>query len=376
MKFYNGPFTRSDTLNMPICWQTVLEQVWDAPYLTVFFRTKTALLMQIDLFSKAFSLAELGMLGAIFPDGQNFKLLFQQGDVGSSVLLWGVVLIFLLVFGIIFFMKKKYKQRSLEGGASSIKEGVNALIARNKYPGVDIFRYSSSFFYGGLVLALLTSILAFNWTTYTEAVYIPEGALELDEEIVQEPPRTAEPPPPPPPPPPPVIEEVPEELIEEEDEPEFIDQSIEEETEVAAEPVEEVKNVPPPPPPPPPPAPKVEEIFKVVEQMPMFPGCENSGGSNDEMQACATKKMLEYIYGNIKYPAIARENGVEGTAVITFVVEKDGKITDAKIVRDPGAQTGSEALRVVQTFPKWTPGKQRGQPVRVQFNLPVKFKLE
>ncbi|MGB3548634.1 MAG: energy transducer TonB [Saprospiraceae bacterium] len=90
--------------------------------------------------------------------------------------------------------------------------------------------------------------------------------------------------------------------------------------------------------------------------------------------------MLEYIYKNIKYPAIARENGVEGTAVVTFVVEKDGTVSDARVVRDPGAQTGDEALRVVKLMNtekiKWTPGKQRGRPVRVQFNLPVKFKLE
>ena len=295
--------------------------------------------------------------------------------VPSTTLLLGLLGMFVLIIAVVLGLKNTYKNRDSAALAAKLGEG-DALKARTKYPGVDIFRYSSSFFYGGLVLALLLSILAFNWTTYDPVVDIPDDALELPDEIEVEPPRTAEPPPPPPPPPPPVIEEVPEELIEEEDEPEFIDQSVEVEEVVEAPPVEEVKDVPPPPPPPPPPAPKVEEIFKVVEQMPMFPGCENSGGSNDELQACAQKKMLEYIYGNIKYPAIARENGVEGTAVITFVVEKDGSITDARIVRDPGAQTGAEALRVVETFPTWTPGKQRGKPVRVQFNLPVKFRLE
>ena len=90
--------------------------------------------------------------------------------------------------------------------------------------------------------------------------------------------------------------------------------------------------------------------------------------------------LLEFIYKNIKYPAIARENGVEGTAVVQFVVETDGSITDAKVVRDPGAQTGSEALRVVNLMKnkgiQWIPGKQRGRAVRVQFNLPVRFRLE
>ena len=86
--------------------------------------------------------------------------------------------------------------------------------------------------------------------------------------------------------------------------------------------------------------------------------------------------MLEYIYARLKYPEIAKNASVQGTAVITFVVEKDGSITDAKIIRDPGAMTGQEALNVVESFPNWLPGRQRGQPVRVQFNLPVKFRLE
>ncbi len=332
--------------------------------------------MQISAFGDAIPLLKGAVLGAIIPTGESFERLFSQGDVDSSILFWGVVLTLALIVGTIFFMKNTYKKRSLEGGTAAMRKGGTDLSARSKYAGVDIFRYSSSFFYAGLVLALLTCILAFNWTSYEDEVYIPDNALDIPDEIEVEPPRTTDPPPPPPPPPPPVIEEVPEELIEEEDEPEFIDQSVEVEEVVEAPPVQEVKDVPPPPPPPPPPAPKVEEIFKVVEQMPMFPGCERSGGSNEELQACAQQKMLEYIYGNIKYPAIARENGVEGTAVITFVVEKDGSITDAQIIRDPGAQTGGEALRVVKTFPKWNPGKQRGKPVRVQFNLPVKFKLE
>ena len=295
--------------------------------------------------------------------------------VPSTGLLIGIAALFLIVVGTILALKALYRTRDAEKLRASMDQD-NPLVARNKYPGVDVFRYSGSLLSAGLVLALLMCILAFNWTTYEAQVIIPEDALVLEEEIEVEPPRTAEPPPPPPPPPPPVIEEVPEELIEEEEEIEFTDQSLEEEEVVPPPPAPEPEAAPAPPPPPPPPAPKVEEIFKVVEQMPMFPGCEDSGGSNEEMQQCAQKKMLEYIYKNIKYPAIARENGVEGTAVVTFVVEKDGSITDARVVRDPGAQTGAEALRVVETFPTWIPGKQRGNNVRVQFNLPVKFRLE
>ncbi|MBL0100144.1 MAG: energy transducer TonB [Saprospiraceae bacterium] len=180
----------------------------------------------------------------------------------------------------------------------------------------------------------------------------------------------------PPPPPPPVIQEVPDtEVIE--DQPEFVDNSVTEETKVDVPVVE--KKAPPPPPPPPPPAPVEEEIFKVVEQMPRFPGCEDKG-TDKEKEDCAKGKMLEYIYKNLKYPAIARENGVEGQVVLQFVVDKDGSITDAKIVRDIGAGCGTAAETVVNGMnnmgQKWIPGKQRGRPVRVLYTLPVKFKLE
>ncbi|MEM9821035.1 MAG: energy transducer TonB, partial [Bacteroidota bacterium] len=183
----------------------------------------------------------------------------------------------------------------------------------------------------------------------------------------------------PPPPPPPVIEEVPEEEIEEEEEVEFVDQSVEEETVVEAPPEPEpVEEAPPPPPPPPPPEPEVEEIFTVVEEMPRFPGCEDKPKA--ERKACADKKMLQFIYKNIKYPPIARENGVEGAVVIRFVVDKDGKVKEPLIVKDIGAGCGNEALRVVKmmnNMPQgWVPGKQRGKPVKVYFNLPVRFRLE
>lgn len=125
----------------------------------------------------------------------------------------------------------------------------------------------------------------------------------------------------------------------------------------------------------------MEEIFKVVEEMPRFPApeCENLSTMQEKKQ-CADRKMLEFIYKNIKYPAIARENGVEGTVVIQFVVDTDGSINDAKVVRDIGAQCGQEALRVVNLMNEeglsWVPGRQRGRAVKVQFNLPVKFRLE
>ncbi len=121
--------------------------------------------------------------------------------------------------------------------------------------------------------------------------------------------------------------------------------------------------------------PKDEEVFKVVEEMPRFPGCEDVADAS-ERKKCAEQKMLEFIFMNIKYPAEAREKGIEGTAYVKFVIEKDGSITGAEIVRNLDGGCGEELKRLVGTMPKWIPGKQRGRAVRVQFMLPVKFKLD
>ncbi len=119
-----------------------------------------------------------------------------------------------------------------------------------------------------------------------------------------------------------------------------------------------------------------EEIFKVVEEMPRFPGCEDTSTQIVEKKNCADHKMLEFIYNSIRYPATAREAGIEGTVVISFIIEQDGKISEPKIVRDIGGGCADEALRVVNLMPDWIPGRQKGEVVRVQFNLPVRFKLD
>ncbi len=123
-----------------------------------------------------------------------------------------------------------------------------------------------------------------------------------------------------------------------------------------------------------------EEIFNVVQEMPMFPGCVDSTGNLAELKSCADKKMLSFMYSNLQYPEIDRIKGNEGTVVLQFVVEKDGTISNSKIVRDRGEKLGQEALRVLNQMnemaDRWTPGKQKGVPVRVYFTLPVKFKIQ
>jgi len=108
--------------------------------------------------------------------------------------------------------------------------------------------------------------------------------------------------------------------------------------------------------------PPKEQIFDRVEQMPQF-------GSGD-------KELMEYLAKNIKYPAIARENGIQGTVVVQFVVDKDGSITQPQVVRGIGGGCDEEALRVVRGMPKWQPGKQQGREVKVKFTLPIRFRLE
>jgi len=87
------------------------------------------------------------------------------------------------------------------------------------------------------------------------------------------------------------------------------------------------------------------------------------------------RELMKFIYENIKYPSIARENGIEGQVVVWFIVEKDGTISNIKIKRNIGGNCGKEAVRIVKMMPKWKPGMEDGKPVRVSFNLPVRFKL-
>lgn len=117
--------------------------------------------------------------------------------------------------------------------------------------------------------------------------------------------------------------------------------------------------------PPPPPAPKPEvatKVFDVVEEMPSFPGGNGA--------------LMSYLNSNVKYPVVAQENGVQGRVIISFVVERDGSISDVKVARSVDPSLDREAQRVVKSMPRWTPGKQNGQTVRVKYTVPVVFRLQ
>jgi len=119
----------------------------------------------------------------------------------------------------------------------------------------------------------------------------------------------------------------------------------------------------------------VEKIWDRVEQMPIFGECSLDDYEGAELRNCSDKALLEFVYGNLKYPSFARKNGIEGMAVIRFVVDKDGQVINVEVVRGEQGGLGDAAKKVILKMPKWKPGKQNGRPVKVQYTIPIKFKL-
>ena len=219
-----------------------------------------------------------------------------------------------------------------------------------KNPEVDVNKKSSMYFMIGAVVALSVLLLSFEWKTY-DATVSELGKLVLDleeEEII--PITQQELPPPPPPPPPATIIEIVEDDEEIEEELEIEDTDIDEDEVIEIVAVEEEEEV------------MEEEIFTIVETNPSFPGGD--------------KKMYQYLGKNMKYPPIAQDNNIQGRVYVSFVVEKNGAITDVRVLRGIGGGCDEEAIRVVKSMPSWSPGKQRGKAVRVRFNLPIVFKLQ
>lgn len=108
---------------------------------------------------------------------------------------------------------------------------------------------------------------------------------------------------------------------------------------------------------------KEEEIFTVVEEVPQFPGGEQA--------------MMIYVYRNLRYPPLALENNIQGKVVVQFIIDETGKVDSVKIVSKPlGWGIEEEAIRVVESMPTWTPGKQKGKGVRVRYVLPIRFKID
>ncbi len=224
-----------------------------------------------------------------------------------------------------------------------------------KNPKADLEKRRGLYLEIGLVVALVAALVAFNVKSYDREVKdaIERDAVQEEEEIIIQ--TDVQEPPPPPPPEQPEVTTVLEVVAD--------DKEITNELQVSAEVTDDTKNIEITPV-------VVEEeeevaeetIFTVVENDPEFPGGMDA--------------LYKYLAQNIKYPQLARDNNITGRVYVTFVVEKDGSIANPKVLRDIGGGCGQEAIRVVKSMPKWTPGKQRGKAVRVQFNLPVNFSLK
>lgn len=224
-----------------------------------------------------------------------------------------------------------------------------------KSPKANLEVHRNTYFLMGCVVGLSLLFFAFEWSTQTrkldEAVIVQDVLAEEEIEITR---REPTPPPPPPPPEPETPEII--EVVEEE-----VETTLDIKTEDDQS-QRQIQTYVPPPPPKPKQEEVTEEIFVVVENQPEFPG--------------GNAAMMKFLSDNIKYPVIAQENGIQGRVICNFVVERDGSITDVQVVRGVDPSLDREAVRVIQQMPRWTPGKQRGQAVRVRFTLPVVFRLQ
>lgn len=216
----------------------------------------------------------------------------------------------------------------------------------------DLESKKSVFMQLGFVVALAVVLLAFNYKSYERGSSL-DIQLQVDntpEEIIPITKQELKPPPPPPPRQITIINVV-EDDVEVEDDIE-IDVEADQTTVIADfVPVVKVEA-------------EIEEleIFTVVESMPEFPGGDAA--------------RMKFLQDNIKYPQLARESGIQGTVYVTFVVETNGRVTDVRVLRGIGGGCDEEAVRVIQMMPNWKSGKQRGKPVRVQFNMPIRFTLQ
>lgn len=118
----------------------------------------------------------------------------------------------------------------------------------------------------------------------------------------------------------------------------------------------------------------ISDIFKVVESMPAFLGCDSLSNSAERL-ACNDERVAEFVKQNLIYPQSAIENNIEGTVAASVIVNENGCLTSFRILTSVDCEIDKEALRILSTMPAWVPGKQRSVPVKVQYNIPIQFEL-
>jgi len=235
-----------------------------------------------------------------------------------------------------------------------------------KNPKANLNRNRTLFLQLGLIVVLLITWRAIEWKTY-DPENIDIGQVNMDELDEEDVPITemqnTPPPPPPPPPAPEIIEVVEDEEDVEEDEIEStetnLDEIVEVEEVVEAPVEEEVEDVP----------------FAVIEDVPIFPGCENLG-NNNERKKCMSEKISRYV--NKEFDTdLGAELGLSGInrVIVQFRIDEKGNIGQVR-ARAPHPRLEQEAARVINSLPKMKPGKQRGKPVGVMYSLPIAFKVQ
>ena len=209
----------------------------------------------------------------------------------------------------------------------------------------------------GFIASLSLVLIALSWTSYdviTRQALNYEADLLEDEEI---PINIVTPPPPPPPPQQTTVIEIVDDEEEIEIELEIEDIELDEDTEIEI--IEEEDDV------------EDDTPFMIVENMPALAQCKTMRGN--ERHECTQMEIIKYVSKNTKYPPIAKDAGIQGTVFVYFVVGKDGKVKDVKVLREVDSRLDKEAKRVVESLPRFDPGSQRGKNVSVQYTIPVKF---
>jgi len=209
----------------------------------------------------------------------------------------------------------------------------------------------------GFIASLSLVLIALSWTSYdviTRQALNYEADLLEDEEI---PINIVTPPPPPPPPQQTTVIEIVDDEEEIEIELEIEDIELDEDTEIEI--IEEDDDV------------DDDTPFMIVENMPALAQCKTMRG--DERHQCTQMEIIKYVSKNTKYPPIAKDAGIQGTVFVYFVVGKDGKVKDVKVLREVDSRLDKEAKPVVESLPRFDPGSQRGKNVSVQYTIPVKF---
>ncbi|MFD2726795.1 energy transducer TonB [Hyunsoonleella rubra] len=233
-----------------------------------------------------------------------------------------------------------------------------------KNPELEVGRNSSLYFAIGLNVMLFLSWQALEYKTYEQEEIVTD-IVQMDVEIEEEIPLVTMDTPPPPPPPPAVTQES-VTIVEDTEE---VEETVFESTETSQE--EVIRDVV-----------RVEDVhveaveeyvevpFAIIEDAPIFPGCENV--AKPERKNCFQEMINAHVSNNFNYPEVALEMGISGRVYVIFVIAPDGSITKVR-TRGPDKMLENEAKRIISKLPKMIPGKQRGKPVSVPFSLPINF---